>query len=167
MKRISIVGNSAAGKSTLSKRMGAHYGIDVHTIDKIYWLANWQLRDQESFHQLHTQWLSAEKWIIDGIGYWDELKERLCQSEYIVFLDVTPERCKDQARCRIESEKKAENTDITRGCKYRDNQDLQMHVIDHFHAETRPKLIELLSALSSAKVDSIESAEHLRFEPDT
>ncbi len=50
-KKISVVGNSGAGKSTFSKELGKALKIEVYSIDKIYWLSGWKLRDQCSFRR--------------------------------------------------------------------------------------------------------------------
>ncbi len=77
IKKICLVGNSAAGKSTLSKKISEKTGIEMLSIDKFYWLPGWILREQCSFSKMHQEWLAKDAWIIDGIGYWDELLKSL------------------------------------------------------------------------------------------
>jgi adenylate kinase family enzyme len=84
-RKISIVGNSGAGKSTVSSKLAKSLKLSVFPIDLIYWLPNWQVRDKKSYKQLHDEWLSQESWLIDGIGYWSELEERLPKSDLVIF----------------------------------------------------------------------------------
>jgi adenylate kinase family enzyme len=159
MKKVSIVGNSGAGKSTLANQLGMQLGIEVFTVDKVYWKAGWVLRDQESFREIHENWLAKESWIIDGVGYWDELVSRLHESDLVVFLDVSASICKQQAFIRIEEERQSPNRNIASGCVYGEVVNLQLEVIESFDSSVRPKLIELLSKFDSDKVRVIKSAD--------
>ena len=154
-KKISIVGNSRAEKSTLSRDLGMRLGIDVFTIDKIYWLPEWKIRDQQSYKEKHDRWISKDSWIIDGIGYWKELEERIFESDIVIFLDVPIKICKERAKYRMEQERLSPNLDITKGCVYGEMEDRQMEVIEYFHNELRPKVLELLSRIESDNVKII------------
>jgi adenylate kinase family enzyme len=166
-KRIAVVGNSGAGKSTLSKMLGKHLGIDVFPIDKIYWLPGWKLRDQKSYKLKHDSWLSRESWIIEGVGYWDEMKERISKSDIVIFLDVPTDLCKKRAEDRITEERLAPNPNITEGCIYGEVKDRQMEVIEYFHNSTRPKLLKLLSNLNHVNVKIINAYSELAIENET
>ena len=151
-RKISVVGNSGAGKSTLSERLGNRLDIDVLSIDKIYWLTKWQLRDHESFRSIHDKWLEADSWIIEGVGYWNELEQRISESDIVIFVDVPIDICKAQADKRIKEERMFRNPYITEGCEYADMKERQMEVIEYFHNNLRPKLISLFSELNHEKV---------------
>jgi len=159
--KISIVGNSGAGKSTLSKKLGVSLGIEVFSIDKIYWLPEWQRRDQASFQKLHDEWLNAETWIIDGVGYWKEMKTRLSESDMVIFLDTPLSLCKKRAATRIKEEKLAPNSHITAGCLYGDMEKMQMEAIETFDREFKPKLAHYLARFNPEKVKIIKNFEAL------
>jgi len=162
--KISIIGNSAAGKSTLSRELGRTLNINVYTIDKIYWLPEWKLRDQISFRLQHNKWLDKNTWIIDGIGYWEELEQRLAQSDAIIFLDVPVELCKKRAKIRIREESRLPNKNITPGCFYNDVKELQMETIVDFHNTFRPKLMDYLSSINSDKFIIINDPIELNYD---
>ena len=162
--KIAIIGNSGAGKSTLSTELGNALNIEVCTIDKIYWLAGWKLRDQKSFRVRHNKWLEKNAWIIDGIGYWEELEQRLSQADVIIFLDVPIERCKSRAEIRIREETLSPNKNIAPGCVYNNVKELQMEAIVNFHKTIRPKLISHLSNLSSDKFIIINDPMELKYD---
>lgn len=166
-KKISVVGNSGAGKSTLSKRLGKCLGLEVCSIDKIYWLSGWRLRAHDSFKTLHDQWLGRDSWIIEGVGYWAELERRIAESDMVIFMDVPIDLCRERAERRIEEEKRTPNPDITAGCVYGDVKELQMEVIESFHTELRPKLVEYLSSLSPEKVKVVGGFSELNVENET
>ena len=158
-KKITIVGNSGAGKSTFANKLGASLGVDVFSIDKIYWLAGWRLRNPASFKKLHDKWLAQDAWIIDGVGYWEQMARRIVQSDCVVFLDVPVAVCKARAETRIEQEKLTQNPHITPGCVYAEVKALQIEVIEHFHNELRPQLLEYLSGFNPEKIRVISELE--------
>jgi len=160
-KKISVVGNSGAGKSTLSKELSKSLEIEVYSIDKIYWLSEWKLREQGSFKKLHGQWLERDSWIIEGVGYWSEMEHRMSESDMVIFLDTPIELCKERAEIRIKEEKLSPNPNITEGCVYSDVKALQMEVIENFHRELRPKLVNYLARLNPEKVKVISSSMEL------
>ncbi len=162
INKISIIGNSAAGKSTLAKKLSEHLGIKAFTIDKLYWLPGWVLREQASFAQQHRQWLAADSWIIDGIGYWDELEARVKASDWVIFLDVAADICKQRAEARIQDESISPNQNISDGCHYGSVKELQMVLIDTFDRDMKPRLIELLDGLDAGKVQVLNSPNELR-----
>lgn len=125
-KKIAVVGNSGAGKSTLSKKLGQTLGIDVFTIDKIYWEPGWKIREQEEFRKLHDLWLENESWIIDGIGYWEEMALRIRESDLVIFLNVPVDVCRERAKQRIDHERIEPNPDVAPGCAYGDVEALQI-----------------------------------------
>ena len=166
-KMISVVGNSGAGKSTLSKEIAKSLGIRIYSIDKIYWLPGWNLRDQNSFKTLHEQWLGRDSWIIDGVGYWSEMERRISKSDIVIFLDAPVELCKERAAIRIKEEKISPNPDITEGCVYSDVKELQMEIIENFHRELRPKLVKYLSSLNPEKVRVVGGFSELNIDNET
>ena len=161
VKRISVVGNSGAGKSTLSNKLGRSLGLEVFSIDKIYWLPGWNVRDEVSYKEIHEKWIKLHSWIIDGVGYWEEMEHRIAKSNMVIFLDAPVALCKERAETRIKEEELYPNPNITEGCVYGEVIDLQMKVIENFHNELRPKLVNYLSRLNPEKVKVIGSIEEL------
>jgi adenylate kinase family enzyme len=150
-------------QSTLARELGRFLAIHVYSIDKIYWLPGWKLRDQTRFHLLHERWIDEDSWIIEGVGYWEEMEHRLSESDLSIFLDVPVDVCKQRAAIRMERERYEPNPDITLGCVYGSVKELQMEIIEHFHRELRPKLFEYLSRFSPEKVRVIASRSDLEF----
>ena len=165
--KISVVGNSGAGKSTLSKELAKSLGIEVYSIDIIYWQPGWKLRGQDSFKTLHEQWLEKDSWIIEGVGYWGEMERRMSESDIVIFLDVPVDLCKKRAEIRIKDEKISSNPNITEGCMYSDVKELQFEIIDNFHGDLRPKLVKYLSSLNPEKVRVVGNFSELNIDNET
>ena len=108
--------------------------------------------------------MNSDSWIIDGVGYWEEMQRRLIQSDAVIFLDVSEEICVERAENRIEAEKYSPNQDVAVGCIYREVRNRQMEVINNFHESLRPKLVSFLSGLESGKVVTVCSYEDLDIE---
>ncbi len=166
-KKISIVGNSGSGKSTLSRKLGKVLEIEVFTVDKVFWQRGWKQRPHEEYMEIHDTWLRIESWIIDGIGYWEEMQQRLLLSDVVIFLDVPVETCTERAEKRIEDEKYSSNEDIAAGCIYAEIRNRQMEVIRNFHESLRPKLIRFLSGLKNERVLTIRSYDELIIKSNT
>jgi adenylate kinase family enzyme len=88
MQRIAIIGSSGSGKSTLARRLGRITGLPVTHIDALFWLPNWQAREQSEFDQLLADKMAGERWIIDG-NYSRTMPARLAAADTIIWLDFS------------------------------------------------------------------------------
>lgn len=86
--RISIIGGSGTGKTTLANNLGRILGIPVIHIDGINYLENWILRDSEERDKIIKDKIKEQQWIIDGT-YTTTLKERLERSNLVIYLDYS------------------------------------------------------------------------------
>ena len=86
--RISIIGGSGTGKTTLSNILSEKYNIPATHIDGIHHLKNWQVRDKAERDKIILDIVEKEKWIIDGT-YKDTIKQRLEKSDLIIWLDYS------------------------------------------------------------------------------
>lgn len=86
--RISIIGGSGAGKTTLSNILSKKYSIPATHIDGIHHLKNWETRDKLERDKIILNIVKKEKWIIDGT-YKDTLKYRLEKADLIIWLDYS------------------------------------------------------------------------------
>ena len=86
MRRISIIGSTGSGKSTLGKSLSARLGVEHTELDDLYWLPEWCERDGSEFRQLVDQATAAPAWVIDG-GY-SEVRDLVWgRADTLIWLD--------------------------------------------------------------------------------
>ena len=88
INRISIIGGSGTGKTTLANNLEKELEIPACHIDGIQHLENWVERDKEERDRIILDKGNEEKWIIDGT-YRSTLKQRLEKSDLVIYLDYS------------------------------------------------------------------------------
>ena len=64
--RISIIGGSGTGKTTLATNLGTELNLPIYHIDGIHHLKNWEQRDKQERDQIVLEKIQENKWVIDG-----------------------------------------------------------------------------------------------------
>lgn len=64
--KISVIGYSASGKSTFSKKLAQHYNIPKLHLDTIYFRASMEIEDKLDTEQKIRTFMTQSDWIIDG-----------------------------------------------------------------------------------------------------
>lgn len=87
--RIVILGNNGSGKSFLAKELAAIIGLPLVHLDAEFWLPNWELPSKEEWLNKNTEFISKEKWIIDGMcSHGGTMNLRVEAADVIIFLDI-------------------------------------------------------------------------------
>ena len=66
MKRVSVIGISASGKSTIAKRLAHLLHCPHYELDAMYFLPGWESRDKDEFVAMVEEISAGERWVIDG-----------------------------------------------------------------------------------------------------
>ena len=85
--RIIIVGNNGSGKSFLSEKLSVITGLPLVHLDMEFWRPNWEKPPKEEWIKKQTEFISKEKWIIDG-NHTDTMELRFKTADIIIFLDI-------------------------------------------------------------------------------
>jgi adenylate kinase family enzyme len=66
MLRVSVVGTSCSGKTTLARKIAEANGIPHVELDAIYWRADWKPLPVEEFRRAVEVQVAADEWVVDG-----------------------------------------------------------------------------------------------------
>lgn len=86
MKRVMIVGQPGAGKSTLARQLGERTGLPVVHIDTIHWLPGWVERSRDEKTRLCHEVEARERWIFEG-GHSATWENRLARADLFIWID--------------------------------------------------------------------------------
>lgn len=149
VKRISIIGGSGTGKTTLSNNLGELLNLPVYHIDAIHHLKDWQIRDKDERDKIILEKVSEEEWIIDGT-YRSTLEERLKRSDLIIYLDYSTLSAVKGAVGRYIKNHGKEKPDIP-GCNERMSFDFLMWVFN-WRKNKRKEVIEKIEKVDENKL---------------
>lgn len=90
--KIAVVGYSASGKSTFSKRLSEYYNIPVLHIDTIYFSKGMIVNDKKKSEQTIYDFMKQDQWIIDGT-YRYLATERYDEAEQLFIFDFNRFKC--------------------------------------------------------------------------
>lgn len=85
--RIVIIGNNGSGKSFLSKELSTLTGLPTIHLDTEFWRPNWTHLTREEWIEKQNEFISKEKWIIDG-NHSSTMELRFKAADLIIFLDI-------------------------------------------------------------------------------
>lgn len=149
LKRISIIGGSGTGKTTLANNLGKTLNLPVCHIDGIEHFANWEKRDKAERDQIILEKVNEEKWIIDGT-YHSTLKQRLEKADLVIYLDYSTLAQLRGVLGRYIKEHGKERPEIP-GCKERMTSQFFFFVL-HQRKNKRPNIIENINKIDTNKV---------------
>jgi hypothetical protein len=86
MRRINVIGNSNAGKTTLARAIAARLGVPHVELDALYWGPGWTAVPTDTFRQRVTDALAGPAWVVDG-GYQVARDITWARVDTIVWLD--------------------------------------------------------------------------------
>lgn len=92
MKKILIIGNTGAGKTTFARELSPKLNLPIVHLDKLYWCGEWEHVSREKFDALLQAELEKEEWIIDG-NFNRTLPLRLEFCDTVFFFDFSPFAC--------------------------------------------------------------------------
>ena len=86
--KILVIGNSASGKTTLSKELAQRIGLQHIHLDELFWSENWQPKDKEIFRHLVSKSIETSSWIVDG-NYGSARDILWTQANYVIWLNYS------------------------------------------------------------------------------
>ncbi len=147
--RISIIGGSGTGKSTLCEILAKKLKLPAIHLDAINFNENWVEIDKKERDKIISAKTKEEKWIIDG-NYNKTLKERLKRADLIIWLDYSTYMQLKGVLKRFLKTRNKERPEIP-GCKERLNFNFIKYVIT-YNKKKRPEIIEMLKEIPKNKI---------------
>jgi len=92
MRRVAVVGSSGSGKTTFARRLAAKLDVPHIELDGLYWLADWQPVDVETFARRVSEAIAGDRWVTDG-NYGVIRPIVFERVEVVVWLDLTLWTC--------------------------------------------------------------------------
>lgn len=100
MKRIIVIGNSGAGKSTFARQLRDKTELPLFYLDLIWHLPDRTTICQDEFDEKLMEILKTDSWIIDG-NYGRTIEMRLKYCDTVFLLDYPLEVCLAGAKERV------------------------------------------------------------------
>lgn len=148
-KRISIVGGSGTGKSTLCRILSTKLNLPAIFLDSINFNENWVEIDKNKRDEIILNKIKEDKWIIEG-NYNKTLKERFIRSDLIIWLDYSSIAQIKGVLKRFFMLRNKQRPEIP-GCKERLNLKFIKYVVT-FNKKKRPEIKKYLKNISNEKV---------------
>ena len=87
MQRVSVVGNSGVGKSTLARALAGLLGADFLELDSVNHQAGWVPLPTEEFRSRVAAVAAGERWVIDG--NYSKIRDLVwARADTVVWLDL-------------------------------------------------------------------------------
>lgn len=143
MKRVLIVGNPGAGKSTLAIRMSELTGLPVIHLDKHFWQDGWTEPDRTLWQERVRSLIAGDSWIIEG-NFQGTFKLRLSRADTIIYLDFSTLACFRGILTRIMRSYGDVRPDMAPGCPERLDLGF-LRWVARFRKSVRPAMFEIMS----------------------
>ena len=88
-RRVSVVGNSGTGKSTLGRALAERLGVPYIELDQLNHQPGWQERSVEELREVVEPLLDGDGWVVDG-NYRDRVGDLVrARADTVVWLDYS------------------------------------------------------------------------------
>lgn len=147
MKRISVIGCSGGGKSTLARKLGEKLGLPVVHLDVVFWRPGWVESETEPMRERLLAATDGDAWVIDGNFVSRVADLTLGRADTIVWVDQPRLVCLRRAVTRWWKERGSNRADMAEGCD--EKFDLHFYAyIWNWDRDTRPKVEAAIARLA-------------------
>ena len=114
--RIMVLGNSGAGKTTLSKTLSAKLNCEYFSIDRdVRWQNNWTQRGSAEQRRILQDIVQRERWVLDGANP-STLDIRLPRTDIVIWMRLPRMTCLMGVARRVVKYYGTVRPDMAEGC---------------------------------------------------
>ncbi|MGB2571326.1 AAA family ATPase [Micromonospora citrea] len=144
MRRILIVGNSGAGKTTLARAVSHRLALPLIHLDRHYWRPGWIAPDPADFRTEVATPAARQHWVMDG-NYAGTLDLRLPRADLLVLVDPPWPLCLARVVRRRWDPRAAGRPDLPDGCPERLDLDF-LRYVPRYPWRSRPRVLAAVAA---------------------
>lgn len=147
MRRVMIIGNAGAGKSTVARVLAEKFKLPLYYLDKILWLPGWRKLESEDMKKKVEEIMIEDEWIIDG-NFRSTIAAIAVEADTIIYLNLSTIIC----LYRVVKRRYSGNAraDIAEGCTEKLHLDF-LKPIMFYKFRTVPEIRKVLKALPPGK----------------
>ncbi len=99
MRRVSVVGNSGSGKTTVAVAIASALGVPHLELDAVFHQPNWQPLEREVFRARVAEVIACEGWVVDG--NYSAVRDLVWQrADTVIWMDLPRRRIMRQLTAR-------------------------------------------------------------------
>lgn len=163
MKKILIIGNSGAGKTTFAHKLARKLNLPLVHLDKLYWHGEWQRLSNEDFDFLVQKELEKPEWIIDG-NFNRTISHRMKYCDTIIFFDFNTISCLWGITKRLIKNYGKTRMDMGGNCieRFDSNKTMLYRNVLNFNKNYRKDYYSLLNKAKDVKVVVFKNRKQIR-----
>ena len=155
-RRIIVIGNAGAGKTTVAKLISRKLDIPFYSLDKVVWLPNWKVTPLIERKQLIYNLINKDMWVIDGVSF-----DVLNAADIIVFLDIPRYICYTRLFFRNLRYLFKSRPELPKNCPEIKIIGVLIRIVWKFNSQVRPSILEYKDRLDK-KFYHIRSSDEIQ-----
>lgn len=161
--KISIIGYSGSGKSTLAAKLRDLYNIPALFLDTVQFTEGWKERDRQEALRMVQDFMQKKDWIIEGNYTAFAQRERLEQSDWIIFLNFPRIVCLFRALKRYFHFRGRTRESMAEGCEEKFDREFFVWIMLHQRSRESREHFKYIVDLYGEKVSVVCNQKQLDY----
>ena len=139
MRRVMVVGNSGAGKSTFTGLLAEALSLPPVYLDLHYWRPGWRPSDIAVWRKRVAVLAAEDEWVMDGC-FAETFDLRMPRADTLIWLDPSTAACLVRVAMRAIRDRNRTRPDLPDGCREGDDFMSVARSVWNFPRDYRPKI---------------------------